>query len=149
MDSYIKPLNDGFVSYKHSFSLHKITLIDGLVRIIVICLSAVLTAPIHCRGSIIEQVMNATFLQICSKETNLFTSWMACRQIHFQQIFIFGWTVPLKSAKTTTTKNIFITIQNGGVPCWYVIWSKYIHYFCVTASIYLIYLCHIKWTVYK
>ncbi len=50
---------DGFVSYKHSFLLHK-TLMDYL-WIIVMFLSAVwtliLTAPIHCRGSIGEQVM--------------------------------------------------------------------------------------------
>ncbi len=40
----------------------------GVVWIIVMFLSAVwtliLTAPIHCRASIAEQVMNATFLQI-------------------------------------------------------------------------------------
>ncbi len=31
----------------------------------------ILTAPIHCRGSIAEQVKYATFLQICSDdETN-------------------------------------------------------------------------------
>ncbi len=91
MDSYIKPLNDGFVSYKHSFSLHKITLIDGLVRIIVMCLSAVLTAPIHCRGSIIEQVMNATFLQICSDEetTYLHLGWTDSKYI-FSTFFFLG-----------------------------------------------------------
>ncbi len=37
----------------------------------------------------------AKFLQICfDKETN--TSWMAWRRVHFQQFFIFGWTIPLK-----------------------------------------------------
>ncbi len=39
---------------------------------------------------------NAKFIQICSdEETNSSTSWMACGWEHFQQIFIFGWTVPL------------------------------------------------------
>ncbi len=43
---------------------------------------------------------NATFLQICSDdETNSSTSWMACGCVHFQQIFILGWTIPLKITK--------------------------------------------------
>ncbi len=58
-DSFkFKQCNYGFVSYKHK------TLIDGHVDylwIMVMFLSAVwtliLTAPIHCRGSIGEQVM--------------------------------------------------------------------------------------------
>ncbi len=40
---------------------------------------------------------NAKFLQICSEEeTNSSASWMASGSVHVQQIFIFGWTFPLK-----------------------------------------------------
>ncbi len=62
--------------------------------IIVMFLSAVwtliLTAPIHCRGSIGEQVMycNAKFLQTClNKVINSCTSWMAWGWVHFQQLY--------------------------------------------------------------
>ncbi len=55
---------DGFVSYKHSFLLQKMLMHWSGVEylwIMVMFLSAVwtliLTAPIHCRGSIGEQVM--------------------------------------------------------------------------------------------
>ncbi len=54
----------------------------------------ILTAPIHCRGSIGEQWCNAKFLQICSNElTNSSTSWMAWGRVNFQQIFISNWTI--------------------------------------------------------
>ncbi len=70
-----------------SFSLHK-TLIVGLECIIVMLLSAVWTLS----------NVNATFLQICSdEETNTSISWMAWEWVHFQQIYISGWTVPLNS----------------------------------------------------
>ncbi len=65
--------------------------------IIVMFLSAVwtliLTAPIHCRGFIGEQVMysNATFLQICSNEETNSWGW-----VDFQQALIFGLTNPLR-----------------------------------------------------
>ncbi len=56
--------------------------------IIMMFLSAVwtfiLTAPIHCRWSISEQV-------ICSdEETNLITSWIAWKWVNDQQIVIFS-----------------------------------------------------------
>ncbi len=59
--------------------------------IIVMFLSAVwtliLTAPIHCRRSIVS---NITFLQICShEETNSSTSWMVWGWVNFKQIFNF------------------------------------------------------------
>ncbi len=39
---------------------------------------------------------NAKFLQICSdEETDSSTSWMAWGWVLFQQIFFFGWTIPL------------------------------------------------------
>ncbi len=63
-------LTKGFVSYILSFLLYK-TLIDGLEWCgLLMFLSAVwtliLTAPIHCRGSIAEQVME------CYISPNLF-----------------------------------------------------------------------------
>ncbi len=53
----------------------------------------ILTAPIHCSGSIGEQVME------CYISPNLF--WWTNKLInilwwvHFQQLFIFAWTIPL------------------------------------------------------
>ncbi len=59
----------------------------GVVWIIVMFLSAVwtliLTAPIHCRGSIAETVMQ------CYISPNLMK-----KQAHIQQIFICSWTIP-------------------------------------------------------
>ncbi len=59
----LKHINDVFVYYKNSsFSLHKM-LIDGLewcwlvVEYYIAVWTLILTAPIHCRGSIGEQVM--------------------------------------------------------------------------------------------
>ncbi len=63
------------------------TLVLSAVRILI------LTAPIHCRGSTGEQVME------CYISPNLYRwrnkliyigGWVNC-----QQIFIFGWTIPL------------------------------------------------------
>ncbi len=56
-----KCLKEGFVSYKHRFSLHKM-LIDGLkwCGLLVdynVFQLLILTAPIHCRGSIGEQMI--------------------------------------------------------------------------------------------
>ncbi len=70
----LKHLNDGFVSYKLfglSFWRH----------------------PFAAEDPLVSKWYNATFLQICSnKETNSSTSRMAW--VNFQQIFIFGWTIP-------------------------------------------------------
>ncbi len=75
----------------------------GVVWIIVMFLSAVwtliLTAPIHCRGSIGEQVME------CYVSPNLFwlknqktsKSWVTWGWLNFQQIVIFGQTFPLST----------------------------------------------------
>ncbi len=77
----------------HSFSLHKM-LTDGLewCGLLVMFLSAVwtliLTAPIHCRGSIGELHFSKS-----DEETN---SLGALRVSIFSVIFIIGWTVPLK-----------------------------------------------------
>ncbi len=92
----LKCLNEGFVSYKHSFFLHKM-LTDGLDLcglLVDYCdvLSAVwtliLTAPIHCRASIVSKWWNATFLQIWwrNKLINILKAW---GWIPSQQIFHF------------------------------------------------------------
>ncbi len=67
--------------------------------IIVMFLSAVwtlvLTAPIHCRGSIGEKVMECYISpNLMKKQTHLHLGWPegVCT---FQQIFIFGWSIPL------------------------------------------------------
>ncbi len=53
----------------------------------------ILTAPIH---PLVSKWYNAKLPQIYSdEETYSSTSWMAWRWVHFQQIFLFGWTVPL------------------------------------------------------
>ncbi len=51
--------------------------------------------PFTAEDPLVSKWCNAEFLQICSdEERNTFTSWMTWGQVHFQQIFIFGWTVP-------------------------------------------------------
>ncbi len=68
--------------------------------IIVMFLSAVWTlilmAPIHCRGSIDEKMMECYISpnRRRNKETNSSTSRIAWGWGHFQQILIFGWTIP-------------------------------------------------------
>ncbi len=65
--------------------------------IIVMFLSAVwtliLTAPIHCRGSIAEQVMLHSPIHL-----KVF-GW-----INVQETFIFGWTIPLRHQKCNPSK---------------------------------------------
>ncbi len=91
---------------QHSFSLQK-TYIDGLdwCGLLVYYLwcfyqlfgLSILTAPIHCRGPTGE---NTIYCYISPKlfheEKNSSPSWMAWGWAHFQQIFIFGWTIPLR-----------------------------------------------------
>ncbi len=52
-----------------------------------------------CRGLLwcsVSKWCNAKFLLFCSdEETSSSISWMACTSIHFQQIFNFGWAIPL------------------------------------------------------
>ncbi len=78
-------MNDEFVSYKHSFLLHKM-LIDGLelhrflvdyCDVFISCLVSHSDGTIHCRGSIGEQVMIIFFQISSNEETNSSTSWMA------------------------------------------------------------------------
>ncbi len=79
--------------------LHKMLIIwTEVVWIIGMFLSSawtlILTAPIHCRASIAEQMME--FLQICSNdETNSSIYCMGWGWEQFKHIFIFGWTISL------------------------------------------------------
>ncbi len=72
----------------------------GEMWIIVVFLSAVwtliLTAPIHCRGSIDLQVIKCKIYPNLFWWRNTFTSWMAWGWVLYQEIFIFGWTIYLK-----------------------------------------------------
>ncbi len=52
--------------------------------------------PFTAEDQLVSKWCNAKFLQICSdEETNSSTSWMAWRWVNFQQMLIFGWTIPL------------------------------------------------------
>ncbi len=67
--------------------------------IIVMLLSAVwtliLTAPIHCRGSIGEQVMQCYISpNLLKKQTHLHRGWHL-RESKYSEIFAFGWNIPL------------------------------------------------------
>ncbi len=60
----------------------------------------ILTAPIHYRASIGEQGRNATFLQIWWRNKLYILDGL--RVSSFQQIFIFGWTIPLNESMTSS-----------------------------------------------
>ncbi len=87
--------------------------------IIVMFLSAVwtliLTAPIHCRGFIGEQHFSKS-----DEETNLSKSRMAWGWGSFQQMFISGWTIPLKLEFDSTSKFIKLTIH-------FHVWTRGLH----------------------
>ncbi len=52
--------------------------------------------PFSAENPFVSKWCNTKFLQICSdKETN--SSWKAWGLVHFQQILIFAWTIPLTS----------------------------------------------------
>ncbi len=52
--------------------------------------------PFTAEALLVSKWCNAKFLQICSDiETNSSTSWIAWGWVHYQQMFIFGWTIPL------------------------------------------------------
>ncbi len=70
----------------------------------------------HPFTSIAETHCNATFLQIWWWETNSCTSRMTRRWAHFQQMFIFKWTVPLRSKSriiraTKTNQNWILHVR--------------------------------------
>ncbi len=73
----------------------------GVVWIIVMFLSAVwtliLTAPIHCRASIAETLMQRHIsTNLMKKQTHPDLGWS-------EDIFIFGWTVPLNRLRSSCT----------------------------------------------
>ncbi len=52
--------------------------------------------PFTAEDPLVSKWYNAIFFQICSdEETNSSTFWMAWGWVHFQLIFMFGWTIPL------------------------------------------------------
>ncbi len=73
----------------------------------------------------------AKFLQICSdEESNSYIRWMAWGWVHSQQIFYFGWTIPLiwlhlpLLAEMVTTKlSIFLTKQLQQLTSW-ICWER-------------------------
>ncbi len=71
--------------------------------------------PFPANDPMVSKWCNAKFLQICSdKETNSSTSCIAWGRVHFQQIFIFGWTFPLsaKSGRTSSTPDRFWNVYD-------------------------------------
>ncbi len=67
----------------------------------------VLTAPIHCRGSIGEQVINDKFLQICyDEEINSSISWSK-----FSANFNFGMNYSFKSTSKKSTSFSYNILQ--------------------------------------
>ncbi len=62
--------------------------------------------PFTTEDSLVSKRCNDTkFLQICSDEETNF-SMMTSGCVHFQQIFIFGWTIPLKFKANKMTSAI-------------------------------------------
>ncbi len=59
------------------------------------CLDSIWRHPFTAEDPFVSKWCNTTFLQICSDEEQNATSWMAWGCVHLQQIFIFGWTIPL------------------------------------------------------
>ncbi len=71
--------------------------------------------PFTANDAMVSKWCNAKFLQICSdKETNSSTSCIAWGWVHFQKIFIFGWTFPLsaKSGRTSSTLDRFWNVYD-------------------------------------
>ncbi len=68
----------------------------GYLWFIVLLLSAVLTAPIHCRGFIGEcdVMLNFSKSVPMKKHIHLYLGWGG---VNFQKMFNFGWTIPLGS----------------------------------------------------
>ncbi len=76
--------------------------------------------PFPANDPMVSKWCNAKFLQICSdKETNSSTSCIAWGRVHFQQIFIFGWTFPLsaKSGRTSSTPDRFWNVYDRPLSC--------------------------------
>ncbi len=66
----------------------------GVLRIIVMFLSAlILTAPIHCRASIAETLMQNISPNLMKKNSS--TSWMSWGWTHFSTFSFLAWTIYL------------------------------------------------------
>ncbi len=88
-----------FITNMQLFSSQDVNWWAGVMWIIVIffsCLNSHYDGT-HSLQRIHWQVMhcNVKFLQICSDEEANSTFGMAWEWVHFQRIFIFGWTIPL------------------------------------------------------
>ncbi len=108
-----------FLTNTQLFTLQDVNWWSEVVWIIVMFLSAVwtliLTAPIHCRGSTGEQVMEC---YIFNQETNSSTSWMTWWWVHFQQLFIFwvvNYSFKITFPKTHCTLSWY-AVLNGDSP---------------------------------
>ncbi len=88
-----------------SFLLHKM-LIDGLELCWLLDYNYVFffqlfgllfwRHPFTAEDPLVSKWCDATFLQTCSdEESNSSTSWIAWWWVHFQNIFSYGWTIPL------------------------------------------------------
>ncbi len=106
-----KHLNSGFVSY----TLHK-TLTDGLEWCgLLWCFYqqfglSFWRHPFTAEDPLLSKWWNATFLQIWwKKQTHLYLGWPK-GGTHFQQIFIFEWTIPLYPFKIHLISDIYLFI---------------------------------------
>ncbi len=97
-----------------SLSSQDINWWTGVVWIIMMFLSAVwtliLTAPIHCRISIDEQVMECHISpNLMKKQTHLHLGWPES-----EYIFIFGWNILLRSQPRKW--KFSVALVQGGIP---------------------------------
>ncbi len=160
-DLKLKCLNDEFVSYKHSFSLHK-TLTDGLERcglLVDYC-----DVFISCLGSHSDGTHSLQRIQWWAsdvmlhfsksdEETNLRRkqTYLGWGWGHFQQIFIFGWTILLIAklnsnfgVKLFLLQILFqctILVQRHIFTVWEVIHRMMSTFYTVCLYKYLLYCC--------
>ncbi len=78
-----------------------------------------LTEPIH--NQMVSKLCNAKFLCSDEKKTTLgCTSLMAWGWVHFQQIFTFGFTIPLAVSKTKSPKAHILNMTVRQINKWIV-----------------------------
>ncbi len=86
---------DSYFSWKQLVSSPDVKWWTGVVWILwCFYQTLILTAPIHCRASIAERLMQKHISTIWWRN-KLITSLMACGWVNYQQISIFGWTILL------------------------------------------------------
>ncbi len=89
--------------------------------------------PFTAEDPLVSKWCNATFLQICSdEETNLSTFWMAWGCVHFYHIFMFGWTIPLKSCEHALVNQTWLSVHVAYLWKWKCVHGMYIKvlFFC-------------------